>query len=202
MQVLRRRDMNNLLALDNKMHGVKPLATTDILINAVLFQICWFTAVLAGGFWAILPVSLMLAQHLMAMRPASLLILCLLAGFGIFIDSIYLSLHVYDFAESPVIPLLNLPVWLACLWLAFCLSLPVSLAWLVRKPYFFVLACAVFGPLSYLAGRHWQVVNFADHEVVLLALEWSVFSIVAIVLLKARSAESFEPDTASGNDKV
>lgn len=184
--------MNSHIALENKVQGIRPLATSDILINAVLFQACWFTAVIAGGYWALLPVSMMLIHYWLTIKPSSLMMLCWLAFFGILLDSLYLALNVYQFAESPALPLLNLPVWLACLWLGFCLSLPVSLAWLVRKPYFFVLACAVFGPLSYLAGRHWQVVNFQNHEIMLLALEWCVFSIVAGVALQEKLGMSSE----------
>lgn len=178
--------MTKQMALDNTVISPRATTTQDIVINAVLFQVCWFTAVLAGGFWALLPLALMLMHFVRVIRFENLLTIVTLAGLGIAIDSFYLHMNVYQFAPAAELPLLNLPVWLACLWVGFCLSLPLSLAWLVRKPYYFVPACAIFGPLSYLAGRQWQAVDFSDHHVLLLVLEWAIFSIISVVFLQAR----------------
>jgi hypothetical protein len=75
--------------------------------------------------------------------------LLILTVIGISFDSILNFIGVYQFsADSLLLPYLDLPLWLASLWLGFCLTLPVSLAWLIKKPYLFVVGCTLLGPLA------------------------------------------------------
>ena len=153
----------------------------DILINAVLFQILWFVAILGQGIWAFIPLAFM-CIHLLSMRKKQaqyVLVLLVLASIGVVFDSIYHYIGVYQFAsDSLMLAYLNLPIWLG-----FCLTLPVSLSWLVKKPYLFIFACSLLGPMSYLAGRRLGGLEFSDANLWLLALEWWVFSIIALTLL-------------------
>jgi len=158
----------------------------DILINVVLFQVLWFVAILGQGLWALIPLAFMFI-HLVLMRNKQtqcVLVLLVLASIGIVFDSIYHYMGLYQFSsESLTLAYLNLPIWLACLWIGFCLTLPVSLAWLVKKPYLFILACSLLGPISYLAGRRLGGLEFSNSNLWLLALEWCVFSIIALIFL-------------------
>tara|TARA_R110002167_G_scaffold118753_12_gene295515 strand:+ start:25 stop:585 length:561 start_codon:yes stop_codon:yes gene_type:complete len=160
-----------------------------VLTNALLFQVLWFVAILAGWYWALIPLAFMLT-HLIVIRsrmPVSILLLLLLSCIGMIFDGILNYIGVYQFAVvSPQIPYLELPVWLACLWIGFCFTLPLSLAWLVKKPYFFVIACTLLGPISYLAGRRLEVLNFSDANIWFLVLEWCLFSVVSLVFLLPR----------------
>ena len=126
-------------------------------------------------------IHLIVAQYRSFWRLASLL---LLAFIGVSLDSIFNFIGIYQFSVSTmVLPVFGLPVWLVCLWVGFCFTLPLSLAWLIRKPYFFVLACTLLGPMSYLAGRRLEALSFRDGNIWLLALEWCVFSIIILVVL-------------------
>lgn len=159
------------------------MRTKDILINALLFQLCWFTAVLAGGYWALLPLGLMFGHYCRVLGRQALGVVLALSLFGMAFDSLYLYLGVYQVTSLVNLPLLNIPLWLACLWLAFCLCLPLSLAWLVKKNYIFVLACAILGPVSYLAGRQLEVIDFSESAIAFLALEWGIFAFVVCLFL-------------------
>tara|TARA_R110001599_G_scaffold301415_1_gene507024 strand:- start:7116 stop:7676 length:561 start_codon:yes stop_codon:yes gene_type:complete len=160
-----------------------------VLTNALLFQVLWFVAILGEWYWALVPLALMLA-HLLVIRkqlPLSILSLVLLSCIGIVFDSIFNYMGIYQFSvASPEIPYFGLPVWLASLWLGFCFTLPLSLVWLVKKAYLFVLACALMGPISYLAGRHLEALNFSDANILFLVAEWCVFSILALMFLQPR----------------
>ena len=181
------------------------LENKHILTNALLFQALWFVAILGEWYWAFIPLALMLA-HLLSIRkqlPVSIFPLLLLGCFGMIIDSVLKYIGVYQFSVvSPAIPYLDLPIWLATLWLGFCFTLPLSLAWLVKKTYLFVFACSLMGPISYLAGRRLEALNFSDDNIWFLVLEWCVFSIVALVFLLPRlrmsiaSSISFKKESA------
>ena len=157
-----------------------------LLINALLFQIVWFIAVLQQSIWAALPVGLML-MHLLIVQKRSfwrVASLVLLAFIGVSLDSVFNFIGIYHFSVTNLLlPMFGLPVWLVCLWLGFCLTLPLSLAWLIKKPYFFVLGCTLLGPISYLAGRRFEAIGFSDANIWLLVVEWCVFSIIALVFL-------------------
>lgn len=159
-------------------------STQHMLINAVLFQLCWFSAVLMASYWALLPLGLMFLHYLQVRGTTGLLIVILLGVLGILFDSLYLYLGIYHLdAQTAVLPLLNLPVWLACLWLGFCLSLPLSLAWLVKKPAYFIVGCMILGPVSYMAGRRLQAIDFSDINIGFLVLEWAVFAFLICLAL-------------------
>lgn len=160
------------------------LSKKHMLINVVLFQLCWFSAVLYGSYWGLLPLGLMFLHYLKVRGTAGLLTVLLLGVLGIMFDSLYLYLGIYHLnAQTADLPLLNLPVWLACLWLGFCLSLPLSLAWLIKKPVYFVVGCMILGPVSYLAGRRLQAIDFADMNIGFLVLEWAVFAFLVCLVL-------------------
>jgi hypothetical protein len=180
--------MNRPYAVNTNMHAAPgtEITTRHIIVNALLFQLCWFTAVLAGGYWAILPVVLMLLHYLAVKGRAAIPQVLILTCFGVVFDSLYLYLNVYEFQRGAALPLLGLPVWLCCLWLAFCLCLPVSLAWLVKKIYVFMLACALLGPLSYVAGRQAGAIQFMNEEIAFLVMQWIIFAFLAGTLLRGQ----------------
>ena len=172
------------------------LENKHVLTTALLFQVLWFVAILGEWYWAFIALAFMLA-HLLSIRkqlPVNISFLLLLGFFGMIFDSTLKYIGVYQFSVvSPAIPYLDLPIWLACLWLGFCFTFPLSLAWLVKKTYLFVLACSLMGPLSFLAGRRLEVLSFSDNHIWFLVLEWCVFSIVALVFLLPRLKVSFTP---------
>lgn len=167
-----------------------------VLINAVLFQVLWFIAILGDEVWVLFPLTFMLA-HLFVIRKTlaiGIFPLLILTVIGISFDSILNFIGVYQFsADSLLLPYLDLPLWLASLWLGFCLTLPVSLAWLIKKPYLFVVGCTLLGPLSYLAGRRLEALNFSDANIWFLVVEWCVFSLIALVFLFPKLGVSKAP---------
>lgn len=163
------------------------------VLNAILFQLCWFSAILGEWYLALIPLLVMFV-HIVILKTPGLFLLLALSLIGMCFDSIYHFLGVYQFeSNTAVIPFLNLPLWLAVLWLAFCMTLPISLVWMLRKPYLFVIGCSILGPLSYLAGRRLGVLEFSDSNLWFLILEWCVFSIIALLFLFPKLVVSKAP---------
>ncbi len=165
--------------------------TVHILANAVLFQICWFVAILAGGYWALIPLLLMCCHYVFYMGAKYLRPVLLLSLVGILIDSAYLGVNIYTVTEtSALVPFLGLPVWLACLWIGFCACLPVSLAWLLKEKYWFVLLTTVMGPISYIAGRRLGAIDFTNSSLLWIVAEWLLIALLTLFIFRSDSTDS------------
>jgi len=145
------------------------------LLNFAAFQVGWFACVLGaanGQPWVGLPVvGLAIALHLLlAERPAREARLIVLAiAVGLVADSMLASSGWLRYA-SPVPATELAPYWILAMWALFATTLNVSMGWLKGKPGLAVLLGAVFGPLSYMAGRRLGALEFVDFQAGTLAL--------------------------------
>ena len=152
------------------------------VVNAVLFQALWFTAILSGWLYALPILVLHLAHFFYAERSAAVRSACLgLAFVGIVADSVLGALGVYQFNADNLLVLNAIPLWLCYMWLGFATCLPVSLAWLLRSPLILVGFFSVGGSLSYMAGRSLGALSFQDSAIPIIAGLW--FSIACLVLI-------------------
>jgi len=151
------------------------------LLNFAAFQLGWFACVLGaanGQPWMGLPVvGLVIAIHLLlAKRPfqETRLILVALAT-GLVADSLLASSGWLRYA-SPFPAAALAPYWILAMWALFATTLNVSMSWLKGKPGLAVLLGAVFGPLSYMAGRRLGALEFVDFQAgtLALALTWAL----------------------------
>lgn len=156
--------------------------TLNRLINAILFQACWFLAILLGWQWAVVPLAMLLVHGVMCFLSIEMMgRLVAVAVMGIALDSLWMNLHLYRFpTESTTL----IPLWLMTLWFGFALTLPSSLVWLLSRPSWFVPVCALMGPLSYAAGRRLGALDFDEPVLLLLALQWAGLAALATLILK------------------
>lgn len=159
---------------------------TQLAANALLFQGLWFSAVLGYEALAVVVVLLMVA-HGMYMRwlqvrwPALLAI----AVFGMCADSVLAYFGGYHFPYTP--DYWPLPVWLSCLWLGFVITLPASLAWLLRNLPVAVVTFSVAGTLSYMAGRAFGALEFENPVLLATGLLWAAIGGIASYTLGDRA---------------
>jgi hypothetical protein len=145
--------------------------TGPVLVNAALFQLAWFSAVL-GGTVAALPAGALLlwhaAQH--GNPKADGTIAAITAALGVGLDTTWIYLGVLDYGQAVVAP-----VWIAVLWAVLGVSLNHSLALLVRHPFVGATAAACAAPLSYTAGAALGGVTVPDATSLwIVALAWFV----------------------------
>jgi hypothetical protein len=128
-----------------------------VLLNAALFQVAWFAAVLGAAydrFWlgplVLLPV---LAVNLvMASERRSELQLWAVAGvIGLLFDTVLVAAGVFA-PRRHLFPFPFSPPWMIGLWLNFAATLNRSLGWLHGRPLPAALFGAVGGPLAYYGG--------------------------------------------------
>lgn len=142
--------------------------TQLVVINAISFQLVWWSGVLLGNQALVLSVSLLVAHFLLSgHRRADLRLMLILGSLGLVLDGLLMVTGFFLFADFPW--------WLALLWLHFSLTLNASLSFLKSLPLWVAGALgAVFGPLSYLAG--------AKFDAVVLPLgDWLTASVLGLI---------------------
>lgn len=128
-----------------------------LIVNAVLFQIIWFVAVLFGDSWFLALLVPILGLHFFCLfyirkqlfvwkNEVLLLLICLVIGF--FVESLKLWLGVW----SPLIDDVFPPLWLLAIWLGFGMSLHGSLGFLQSNYWLSLILGLVVAPVSYFAG--------------------------------------------------
>jgi len=161
------------------------------LLNAMLFQCCWFLAIFSDWYLALCPLALLLVHFARTNASAhNSLKLLYIACIGILIDSLLMHLSVYHF-PNPELRSNDfiIPLWLIIMWCAFTLTLLSSLQWCLAKPYFFIGLCCISGPASYLAGRNFGALHFADASLIFIILEWFVVGVLCTAIFPSSPKE-------------
>jgi len=160
------------------------MKTQHMLINAVLFQCCWFLAIFSDWYWAVMPLLLMVIHiyRISACKLYELKLAVVIAFTGITIDTLFKVNGIYSFGNELLLTERSVPIWLAILWVGFALTINHSLNWLVKKAPLFIVGCAIAGPISYSAGRANGVIDFSNQSLVIISIEWVVIALTATYL--------------------
>ena len=142
------------------------------LVNAVLFQVTWFSAVLGGSLPALAACGVLTA-HLVfrSSLRADITIAAITTAVGFCLDTLWIHLNVLDFNGATLAP-----VWIVVLWTALGLSLNHSMSVFLRRPLIGAILAGASAPLSYLSGA--ALGGVIVPERVLLAVvsaSWFVF---------------------------
>jgi len=128
-----------------------------MLLNAALFQVAWFAAVLGAAHemaWfgplvllPVLAVNLAMASD----RRGELKLWAVAGTLGLLFDTALVAAGVFA-PRHHLFPHPFSPPWMIGLWLNFAATLNQSLAWLQARPLLAALFGAVGGPLAYYGG--------------------------------------------------
>lgn len=152
-----------------------------LLLNAALFQLTWFAAVLFGVFAGLAAVVL-LAMHGArgGVKTADLVLGSLAAAVGFGLDTLWIHTGILDFDGAVITPL-----WIVVLWLATGLTINHSLQPMARRPLPGAAAAGLMAPVSYLSGEALGGVSIPQPELLaVVSITWFalflfVFSTVA-----------------------
>ena len=162
------------------------LASNGRWINALLFQLGWFSCVLGGNLIAILVTASILLAHsrLFLKGRQEYLLLAAVTCLGMAVDSFWAYSGVLAFPDS----LTFIPLWLVCIWVLFATSLCHSLQWLQQRLLLASVLGAVAGPSSYLGGAALAGVIIGEPRmlsIAVIALAWAL--VMPLILLLARA---------------
>ena len=129
------------------------------VLNAVLFQLSWFSSVVAaanGQPWVgPVVVGAWLCWHLSSVsnRPGYELKFILAAGLtGWIADSTLVNFGLISFSSAAQFGFLS-PLWMVGLWCGFAATLGYSMAWLQGRWWLAAMLGLVAGPLAYRGGE-------------------------------------------------
>lgn len=170
----------------------------NVILNFVLFQLAWFACVLGGanGLPWIGPavVALVAAFHLVRVSDAraegGLLLVAALIG-AVF-DSLLVSSGWLSYPSGQFSPG-TAPYWIVAMWVAFSMTLNVSLHWLKRSMLLAVVFGAIGGPLAFVAGQKLGGVTFNDPVAALTALSIGWALLTPLLLAVARRLDGWRP---------
>ena len=127
------------------------------IVNAIIFQCCWFLAVLVITEVTLIALAIALIVYFYSLNSVSknlyfmALTLIVLSLVGYIGDSIIAWQTGLVYSDN----IGNLaPVWLLVLWIAFSTTLPFSMTWIFIKPWLTVIIGLCLAPMSYVAGIH------------------------------------------------
>ncbi len=147
-------------------------------LQLIAFQLLWFSAVLGGNDWILLPLALIALHFLFSPSVRGDWRVLPIAVIGISADALLTWTGVFRFD--------GLPIWLALLWVGFVLTLGHCLAWLRRLPLSLMAPLgALAGTASYLAGWKLDAVDLPlglTATLIVLAILWSVLLPVLVRL--------------------
>lgn len=169
------------------------LPATPVLVNAVLFQVVWFAAVIGAGnghAWpGVLAVAAFAAVTLRerSTRASDLRLIAAAAVLGTLLDSAFVSSGLLRYAAPwPAAGLA--PVWIVALWVNLALALNHSLRWVRPHPAWAAALGAIAAPLSYLgAARGWDAVAFAEplwRTLGIVAVCWAVMMAILVAIAR------------------
>lgn len=137
------------------------------ILNAVLFQSCWFIAVLLKTEYALFAIAAVLAVYFYSIRnhQASLshmaIFLLLFSLVGFLGDS--LIAFNTGLVYNRNLGMLG-PVWLLVLWMAFATTLMFSMKWIFMNAWLTVFVGVFIAPLSYVAGIYLSNSYFVQEQ--------------------------------------
>lgn len=169
----------------------------NVLINILVYQICWFVCILGGAndlpMAGVLAAALALAYHLYtAARPGAALALVAFAAVvgGIWDSTLVAAGWLIYPSGTPIEG--TAPYWIVAMWIAFATTFNVSLRWFKQH----LLAASLFGaigaPLAFLAGAKLGGVVFVDPLLGYgaLAIGWAV--LMPLMMIMARRWDGFD----------
>ena len=130
----------------------------------IAFQLLWFSAVIGGNEWLIIPLTLIALHFIFSPSRGGDWRVIPIALIGMSADAVLTWAGVFAFD--------SFPYWLGLLWIGFVLTLGHSMAWLRKIPVALLVPMgALAGTASYLAGWKLQAVDLP------LGLTWSVVAL-------------------------
>ena len=153
------------------------------LLNAALFQVAWFAAVLgaARGMPWLGPIVMIpiLAIHmtLQQNRQGELKLLMAAGVLGFLFDTVFVAGGIFSPLQH-LFPRPFSPLWMVCLWLNFAATLNVSMAWLSGRYLLAAAFGAIGGPLAYYSGAGLGATEAlpTPNGMLLLAVGWGLMT--------------------------
>lgn len=175
-----------------------------ILVDVVGFQVVWLCCALGAAAGSAVPgiaaslafVTLQLARSVR--KPATACLIAAAGLLGILAESLFSATGAVHHA-APWPSVLAAPLWIVGLWIAFATTLGTLGRWLGRRKLTIALiAGALLGPVSYLAGARLGALSLGEPMAVSLSVIAGGWAFAMPLLLWI--GDRFDPPALDGGD--
>ena len=160
----------------------------DKLVNFVLFQIGWFSAVIGGatnrpwlGVLVIVAVVLIHLYRTFNIRAEATLII-IIAIMGGSLDSVFVYLNWISYPSGHIHESLT-AYWIIAMWMSFSTTLNSSMAWLKKSHILAVIFGFFGGPLTYYGGYKLKAIEFQNFDAAMIGLAFGWAAIIPLLFL-------------------
>ena len=166
----------------------------SVLINLSLFKAAWaatvFGAAASVPVAGAIAVAIAVLVHLARTRDvrAEATLLGLAAIVGLIWETLLVATGVLEYSSGNLVPGVA-PYWIVAMWILFATTLNVGMRWLRKSTAIAVLAGAIGGPASFLAGASAGAVKLSDPLTSLLVIG---FGWAVLLPLMVRIAARFD----------
>ena len=153
------------------------------IFNIIGFYIVWWACVL-GVFYQfpyIGPILCLLFIFIhikyIATNDVELKLIVYTSILGTLVDSSFIITKLLEYQGGYGENTLIAPLWITSMWAGFATSINYSMKWLKGKNLIWFTLGAIFGPLAYITGAKFNVIEFTsnyDFTIVVLALAWGI----------------------------
>ena len=112
-----------------------------------------------------------------AINNTELKLIIYISILGTFVDSTFIITNLLNYKGGYGENILIAPLWITSMWAGFATSINHSMKWLKGKNLIGFTLGAIFGPLAYITGAKFNVIEFTsnyDFTIVALALAWGL----------------------------
>ncbi|MAK91556.1 MAG: hypothetical protein CMI13_10020 [Oleibacter sp.] len=174
-----------------------------MIINALVFQVCWLACVIGGTPFALVAVSAFFIWHKGHLKPREMWLLAAVTLFGCLWDTLLLQLGFISLPPAARFYTAQIiPVWLLLLWLAFAMTLWHSLRWCSTRPWLAAVCGAVVAPLSYLAGERLGALQLSAQAPFWIAAGWTVMMTTVALITRRQGTALYGSDGKDSRDNT
>ena len=166
-----------------------------IIINALLYNMGWYTCVTGGNTLSVIAATLIITIHLsfIADNNKEWFLIILVTAVGVSVDSFWFYLGILENPDKS----LMIPLWLVMLWATFATTLNHCLRWFKEKLLVAAIAGSIAGPFFYYLGSRLSDVSMTEpliSSMLLIAVSWSIVLPLLFII-----AQKLEPQPCSLN---
>lgn len=161
--------------------------TLNTFVNAALFQVLWFAAILGSAKLLMWPsVVACSALAIWQLNPSrrhisDIKLIMVAIVVGLVSDTFLLQLNLFKFTYP--FPIEGIaPLWILLLWVGFALTINHSMKWLNSRSWLPAVLGAIFAPLSYLAGQRLGAVEYLADPLLISVCIGAVWAVAMTVL--------------------
>jgi len=161
------------------------------IFNIIGFNIVWWSCVLGAVYHypyigpTLCLFFIFIHVKYIAINNTELRLIIYTSIVGTLVDTSFIMTNLLHYEGGYGENILIAPLWITSMWAGFATCINHSMGWLKGKNFVGFILGVIFGPLAYITGEKFNVINFnssIELTITTLALVWGI-AIIAIYIM-------------------